>query len=169
MAFAYPQYREQVQQLAAIPAHVAVPAGNWSQWLKFMVPRRNLGGVYRNRANGHEGLYRVNWNAPDDGVCGIHEWKIVNPHLPGDECVVYLGSSCNAGDAPLRNRILQYCGNRPHKAELINNALREVYELHVRYRVFEGVHQAKNAENYLLGRYNYAWNIRGNGIRAPLG
>ena len=168
MEFSYPRYRENTQHLCPIPEDVAIPVDNWSGWQKLMVPETDLGGEYNNRNGGHEGSYRVGRYLPGNGVCGIYEWKMVNPDVEEDKCVVYLGSSCHEGPAPLRNRILRYCRDGDHKAELINNALRQGYELHVRHRVFEGVEQAKDAENYLLGRYNYAWNIRRNGIREPI-
>jgi hypothetical protein len=84
-----------------------------------------------------------------------------------EEIVVYLGSSCNAKGAPLQNRILQYCRNGSHKKKLIDDALGKGYELHVRYRQFPHVGASKEAENNLLERYNYAWNVRQNGVRAP--
>ena len=167
MAFPYPQYREQVTQLRRIPVDVAVPNGSWSSWLRLMVRERDEGNLdYRNRNEGHEGLY-IHENLPRSGVCGIYEWKIVNLH-DAHTFVAYLGSSCNDGPSPLRNRILQYCRDGDHKHDLINYALRNNCELHVRYREYNNVQHAVNAEHYLLGWYNYAWNDQRNGIRAPL-
>ena len=168
MAFSYPSYREKTRStsLCRIPEDVAIPVKDWSGWQKLIVPKKDLGGEYNNRNDGHEGSYRKGGHLPGNGECGIYEWKMVNPDV--EEVIVYLGSSCSKRAAPLKYRILRYCRDGGHKAELINNALRQGYELHVRYQLFKGVEQAKNAENYLLERYNYAWNIRRNGIREPL-
>ena len=167
MAFEYPQYREQAPQLRPIPANVAVPERVWSEWVKLMDPNRDVGGDYKNRNDGHNGSYRER-RLPDDGECGIYEWKMVNPCDEEDTCVVYLGKSCSQTRAPLRDRILQYCRDGGHKDELINHTLGEGYELHVRYRIFSSNCEAEKAEKYLLDHYNYAWNIRDNGIREPL-
>ena len=168
MAFPYPQYREKVLQLCQIPSKVAVPVGDWSGWQKLIVPERGLGRDYKDRSKGHVGSYRKGRYLPGDGVCGIYEWKMVNPDVEEDSHIVYLGSSCSKGNAPLRNRILQYCKNGSHKREEINDALRKGYVLYVRYRQFQGNDEANEAENYLLGKYNYAWNEHNNAIRKPI-
>jgi hypothetical protein len=161
MAFEYPQYRENVQQLYPLQGGTS----DWSTWRKVMVQGRNRGDGYTNRNNGHVGSYRLAQDFPGRGVCGIYEWMV---RRRPKEMVVYVGSSCNAGSTPLRGRILQYCRNGSHKANLINHALRSGYELHLRWKTFRDVEQSQEAENILLSKYNYAWNIRNNGIRAPL-
>ena len=168
MAFSYPQYREKVQRICPIPDDVAVPVGEWSSWQKSMVPERGLGRDYKNRNKGHVGSYREGKSLPGDGACGIYEWQMVNPEVEEDSHIVYLGSSCNDGDAPLRNRILEYCKNGSHKHKEINDALRKGYQLYVRHRQFQGHDEANDAENYLLGKYNYAWNEHNNAIREPI-
>ena len=154
--------------MCPIPDDVAVPVGEWSRWQKLMVPEKGLGRDYKNRNKGNHGSYREGRYLPGDGVCGIYEWKIANPEVEEDSYIVYLGSSCNEENAPLRNRILQYCKNGSHKQKEINYSLRKGYQLYVRYREFEGNDEANEAENYLLGKYNYAWNEHNNAIREPI-
>ena len=48
---------------------------------------------------------------------------------------------------------------------MINEALRRGYTLEVRYKVANNEEDAKAQENELLEKYNYAWNIRNNGLR----
>ena len=159
MAFQYPKCRETTRQLCPIPNAVA----KWSKWLELMVPGKDLGEGFLNRNDNQEGSYKSE-NLPGDDICGIYEWKVWKS---GKGIIVYLGSSCNEGPAPLRNRILQYCRDGAHKHELINDALRKGYELRLRYRIFEGVGESKIAEDYLLKKYNYAWNEQNNALREP--
>ena len=161
MEFQYPQYREKVRHLRHIPD----ADGRWSGWQKLIVPGRDLGRDYKNRNGNNEGSYRVGRYLPKEGVCGIYEWRVKNED---DKIIVYVGSSCNDGNAPLRDRILDYCTDGAHKSDLINDALGKGYEMNVRYMEFEGVDESKDAEDFLLKRYNYAWNVRGNGIRKPV-
>lgn len=94
--------------------------------------------------------------------CGIYEWQATRDRQPNT--VVYVGSTCpRGGSCPrLRNRIIGYCTDGNHKMDLINDALRKRYELWVRFKRAENVEQARNRENELLARYDYAWNIRNN-------
>ena len=158
---AYPKYRENVETIETPPG-----IGNWSNWHEVMVPGKDLEG-YKNRNLHHEGSYNLREDYPAEGVCGIYEWKVERGR---DEIVVYVGSSCNQGQS-MRGRIVQYCQDGSHNPVrgLINDALRKGYNLHIRYKKYDGVGASRQAENILLGRYNYAWNVRKNGIRAPLG
>jgi hypothetical protein len=158
MGFQYPEYREGVQQLCALQNAL----DNWTPWRVVMVLDQNHHG-YINRNEGHAGSYKLGAN-PCPDACGIYEWKMTNHER---EVVVYVGRSCNDGNS-LRGRIIQYCQNVSHKSDLINHALNNQYNLEVRYRVFPGVAECTVAEDLLLRRYNYAWNVRANGIRAPL-
>jgi hypothetical protein len=130
-----------------------------------MVQEQNLNGDYRNRNANHVGSYRSGGNFPGRRVCGIYEWKVKREE---EEIVVYVGSSCNDGNSPLKDRILQYCRNGSHKIDLINYTLSKGYDLYVRWGEFSGVGESMEAENFLLHRYNYAWNVRDYGIRATL-
>jgi hypothetical protein len=158
---AYPKYRENVETIETPPG-----IGNWSNWHEVMVPGKDLEG-YKNRNLDHEGSYNLREDYPAKGVCGIYEWKV---EREGDEKVVYVGSSCNQGQS-MKGRIVEYCQDGSHDPArgLINDALRKGYKLHLRYKKYNGVVQSGQAEIFLLKKYNYAWNERKNGIRAPLG
>ena len=65
----------------------------------------------------------------------------------------------------MSERIREYCVNGSHKRDLINDALKKGYELWVRVKP-TGINAraaAERAENALLAKYDYVWNIRNNG------
>ena len=96
-------------------------------------------------------------------LCGIYEWRATRGDQPNR--VVYAGSTCarDNGCSRLRSRILDYCSDGNHKADLINDALKKGYTLEVRYKEAANVDDARKMENQLLDKYDYAWNITNNG------
>ena len=159
----YPEYRENVQDDDIETQGI----GDWSGWHLVMIPGKNpRNQAYKYRNQVHEGSYKLSEDDLPEGVCGIYEWKVKHG---GDEIVVYVGSSCNAGQS-MRGRIVQYCQHGSHNPVrgLINDALSKGYKLHLRYKTYNGVEASRQAEKFLLKKYNYAWNVRENGIRAPL-
>jgi len=109
----------------------------------------------------------------DEGLvdlCGIYEWRAAKTRNGRKKRVVYVGSTCTRRGKfhGLRSRIINYCRNGNHKADLINDALRRGYKLEVRYKRAANEEGAKAQENQLLAMYNYAWNVRNNAIRSIL-
>ena len=108
--------------------------------------------------------------------CGIYEWCAVkyvhrDGRLRKSRRVVYVGSTCRRNHQEcqrMRDRIVAYASTGNHKKDLINAALERGWELWVRFKNATDEDQAKDMENALLGRYNYAWNIRNNGVRPIL-
>ena len=147
-----------------------LPTEGWSHWVRAMVrdlPARGQQHFERRRGRNVGFICRnVNGVFVNDG-CGIYEWQA---RAPERNKVVYVGCTCRrrAGgipDASLSDRIREYCVNGSHKRDLINDALRKGYELWVRVKR-TGVNAratAERAENALLAKYDYAWNIRNNG------
>lgn len=141
----------------------------WSNWKKAMVPEEKI-GYTQNRGRNQEGFI---WkNILDEGfiprdLCGIYEWRTIRQGQPKRAQVVYVGSTCRRHGTFhwLQNRILGYCSTGNHKTVLINEALRRGYTLEVRCKVANNEEDAKTKENELLEKYNYAWNIRKNGLR----
>lgn len=141
----------------------------WSNWKKAMVPVVT-NGYTQDRGRNQEGFIWKNileeGTIPSD-LCGIYEWRAIRQGQP--KRVVYVGSTCTRGRRGpfhrLQNRILGYCSTGNHKTALINDALRRGYTLEVRYKVANDEEDAKTQENELLEKYNYAWNIRKNGLR----
>jgi len=141
--------------------------GRWSTWKKAMVPKDTTSSetYLEKRGPDQEGFM---WSNIDDalcevgGLCGIYEWKATRPDQP--DRVVYVGSTCTRNDRcqRLKSRIIRYCKYGNHKEELINDALSKGYELWVRYKQAEDEERAKELENDLLAKYDYAWNIREN-------
>ncbi len=142
-----------------------LPTAGWSEWSRAMVPPNVEGKNLEPRGANQVGFIcsSIRTAFPDKAQhCGIYEWAAVGP-LPG-RLVVYLGSTCRGKPGALRGRILEYCNNGSHKANLINDALSRGYELCVRVKIIEGNHPsrigAEAVENALLATYDYAWNIR---------
>lgn len=133
----------------------------WSDWLLMMAPENRQN--FEQRSFPHEGS-RIIILANIPGSCGIYEWKV---RRNGIEKVVYIGSTCSVErNSNLNRRINRYCNDGSHKCCLINPALIRGYELLVRFKTYRSVAGSKVAENFYLGEYNYAWNIRQNeGIR----
>jgi hypothetical protein len=133
----------------------------WSDWFLMMAPKKRQNFVQRRFP--HEGSRKINLaNIPES--CGIYEWKV---RRYGIEKVVYIGSTCSVErNSNLNTRITRYCNDGSHKCCLINPALKRGYELLVRFKKYRSVIRSTVAENFYLGKYNYAWNIRKNdGIR----
>lgn len=97
-------------------------------------------------------------------LCGIYEWKATRAGQP--DRVVYVGSTCTRNEEcqRLKSRIIRYCKYGNHKKDHINHALRNGYELYVRYKEASNEDEAKEMENELLYRYDYAWNERRNDV-----
>ena len=142
---------------------------HWSGWVLAMVPaenennRRNLEIRGQGQVGYRKSTIRDALGEACSYNCGIYEWKATRNDQR--DKVVYVGSTCpRGGPCPrLKKRIIGYCTNGSHKEDLINNALRDGYELWVRYKVAANVEEAKRLENELLAMYDYAWNIRNNG------
>ena len=86
---------------------------------------------------------------------------------------------CQHADDSLTSRLLEYARNGSHKSNLINQALKDGYQIWVRTKKVdlegqqdgqrgapnrvERKREAERMENVLLARYDYKWNIRRNG------
>ena len=98
--------------------------------------------------------------------------------------MVYVGCTCRQrNDRSLTDRLSEYARNGSHKADLIDRALRNGYEIWVRTKKvnLEGQQrgqcgaptldqkqgEAQRMENVLLAKYDYKWNIRRNGGIRP--
>ncbi|XP_044181607.1 uncharacterized protein LOC122962524 [Acropora millepora] len=157
----------------------------WSPWIIGMANASTPGTQDRKfipRGGSNQVGYR-NSNLANElqqaGVtcCGIYEWSAVKYEFYQDgrsrssRRVVYVGSTCRRNHQecqPMQNRIVAYTSTGNHKKDLINAALERGWELWVRFKNATDEDQAKAMENALLGRYNYAWNIRNNGVRPIL-
>ena len=135
----------------------------WSVWKKAMVPVAN-GGYTKNRKADQSGFI---WKSIKEDkniaeLCGIYEWRATRQDQ--SPRVVYVGSTCTRRGKyqSLRSRILVYCWDGSHKADLINGALRKGYTLEVRYKYALSEAEARQQENDLLDMYDYAWNERCN-------
>ena len=95
---------------------------------------------------------------------GIYEWKARKVENWNEtKIVVYIGSNSNAPpQSSLRDRFEEYCINGSHKADIINDALTNGYELWFRVKSSPDRETAENLENELLDHYDYAWNVRRN-------
>ena len=97
---------------------------------------------------------------------------------PGQRCP-RRGEACEHADDSLTSRLSEYAGNGSHKADPIDEALRNRYQIWVRTKKVnlrgqqdgqrgapnrvERKREAERMENVLLARYDYKWNIRRNG------
>ena len=140
----------------------------WSNWVLAMTPGRH--DNFKPRATtGYKiteaELKRQFINQTDP--CGIYEWKARHTGT-NKEYVVYIGSTCRSKGGNFIGRICEYCTNGIHKKDFINSALKNGYELWVRYKgsggktnaCDRGRESAEWDENAVLKRYDYAWNIR---------
>ena len=140
-------------------------AAEWSDRKRAMVPPQAVGDNLEPRGPNQVGFICSSIrNAFPDQVehCGIYEWQARRQIQPNR--VVYVGSTCSCKSGSLRERILEYCTNGSHKDDLINDALHRGYELWVRVKGARDRETAEDLENNLLDRYNYAWNVRCNGV-----
>lgn len=142
-------------------------AHGWTDWVRAIVP--NIEEHFdQARNHGHLGFMRTNMRAAIPSrtlkMCGIYEWQAVGTFAHQPEYVVYVGSTCRAKPGALGQRINEYCQMGSHKHDLINEALREGYELWVRVKTSASNEEkdAEEMENKLLEKYNYAWNKRKN-------
>ena len=93
--------------------------------------------------------------------------------------MVYVGCTCRQrNDRSLTDRLSEYARNGSHKADLIDRALRNGYQIWVRTKKVnlegqqrgqcgapnrvESQREAERMENVLLAKYDYKWNIRNN-------
>lgn len=165
-------------------------ASGWSNWIIAMAaagsPRIQNRNFKIRQGIGQEG-YRNN-NLANElaqagiGCCGIYEWCAVKyvsyqgGRIYTSSRVVYVGCTCRRRSFPfgprvfqrMRERIVAYTKGGNHKKDLINAALRSGWELWVRFKHAEDEDAAKHMEDNLLRTYNYAWNIRNNGVRPIL-
>ena len=145
-------------------------AEGWTQWKKAMVPQPDRDtkrcGDTKRRRHGQVGFMctKIKSAFRDQARhCGIYEWRAKGtlPNQPNN--IVYVGSTCWVGEGALKGRIMQYCTNGSHQKDLINAALSKGYELWVRVKISKGRHNAKDMEDNLLCKYDYAWNTQNNG------
>ena len=154
-------------------------AHGWSKWIWAMAPENTPRENHlERRVNDQVGF--VNTNLTDSlrqanpnvaELCGIYEWRATEEY-GANPSVVYLGSTCPPARGPrpwrLENRIVAYTKRGNHKKELINYALTRGCELWVRFKPAPVETEAREMENELLRQYNYAWNVRNNGVRPML-
>ena len=155
----------------------------WSYWIIGMANGETPGTQnrhFRRRRGQNQVGYRnsnLAYELQQAGVtfCGIYEWSAVkyvyqDGRLRSSRRVVYVGSTCRPnGECQLmQSRIVAYTSTGNHKKDLINAALERGWELWVRFKNATDDDEAKDMENALLGSYNYAWNIRNNGVRPIL-
>ena len=93
--------------------------------------------------------------------------------------MVYVGCTCRQrNDRSLTDRLSEYARNGSHKADLIDQALEDGYQIKVRTKKVnlegqqdgrcgppnrvESQREAERMENVLLAKYDYKWNIRNN-------
>ena len=143
----------------------------WSDWVKAMVPQAALQPQFSTQRPNRwkQESEEILANAPglyyDVGSgYGIYEWQARKAESWKEtKIVVYIGSTSNARLESLRDRVQEYCRNGSHKADLINDALTNGYELWFRVKSAPDRQTAEDLENELLDRYDYAWNVRRNG------
>ena len=100
--------------------------------------------------------------------CAIYEWRAVRN---GESYVVYVGSTCRdpntaqcaRGTCSLIQRVKEYASNRPHKVELIDDALGKGFNLQIRFKKYNTQEEALEFEHKHLDKFDYAWNKRRNG------
>ena len=155
----------------------------WSPWIIGMA-NGETPGTLRNFGRRRRGPNQVgyrNSNLADAlqeagaARCGIYEWRAVkyvyqDGRVRSSRRVVYVGSTCRRDHEckPMQRRIVAYTRTGNHKEDLINAALERGWELWVRFKNASDEDQAKAMENALLRKYNYAWNVRNNGVRPIL-
>lgn len=105
----------------------------------------------------------VNW------VTGMQTfWLNLNRRKKGDVVLVEETMEHGSCCPKMQNRIVDYTIHGNHKTKEINDALKRKCTLWVRFKPAEDEEEAKNMEDELLSRYNYAWNVRNNGVRPIL-
>lgn len=151
----------------------------WSDWIWAMVPKvtqQTTNVAVVKRENRHLGYRNATLSteleqAFEGGCdpCGIYEFGAIQPDKRKIR-VVYVGSTCVRNDRcpSLKNRIVDYTKHGNHKKDEINEAMRRGYTLLVRFKPAQDKSEAKRMENELLDKYNYAWNVRNNGVRPIL-
>lgn len=145
----------------------------WSNWIWAMVPdKRQQTRNVEKRQNNHLGYRNADLDRElqraYNGECGIYEFAVKRED--GEISVVYVGCTCIRNDSSpsLQDRIVDYTKHGNHKKNEINEALRRGYTLLVRFKPAQDRREAKRMENELLDKYNYAWNVRNNGVRPIL-
>lgn len=147
-------------------------AQGWTKWIFAMAPEGTRRKKNLEQRIGQVGFKNANLRAKLGKEiqrvkhrCGIYEWRATK-HRGAAPIVVYLGSTCPRDRGQwqrMQSRIVQYSTDGNHKTDNINNALKNGYELWVRFKPAIDEEEAKRMENDLLARYDYAWNIRENG------
>lgn len=150
------QKREDMAEVHIMTNHKNFKA--WTQWMPVMGPGFRLDVAQL--------------NIPDS--CGIYEMAVSKNQFAAP---VYIGSTCRCQyqcqnpACGLRTRTNEYCRGESHKKQIIAQFLNNGFTISVRVReVSDDVREwqmkeqaARQAENELLQRYDYAWNIRSNG------
>lgn len=134
----------------------------WSRWELVMGSNKTTDRTIRRVGIGY---YRDNLTYFEDR-CGIYE--LAFGHRVDYLTVVYVGCTCRKKQGKVLARLREYCTNGDHKAELIDEKLKEGFYIYFRARyVRENVgdqdQKARDAENFLLKQFDYAWNKRNNG------
>ena len=149
-----------------------LPVEGWTNWIWAMAPEKTTRVWNLKTRRNHQGYRNTNiaeelWEENDNvtRLCGINEWRATQS-FGSDPIVVYVGSTCSRNGGPctrMKNRIVSYCKHGNHKSDHINKALSRGYELWVRFMPTGSEKEARKMEDYLLGKYDYAWNKRKNG------
>ena len=143
----------------------------WSEWKELISPV--LTSHCLQRPGGHKGYYspslEAELNAEWKG-CGVYELGLRKGRSTCKLAIAgfYVGSTCREGtDHSLGSRIFEYVRNGSHKAELINAAVCRNLTMYVRVIQTKDNNKARELEQYLLAKYNYAWNDNNNGQIRP--
>ena len=139
----------------------------WKKWKELISPSWDIQGHSLQRPGGHQGSYSPlledEINAKWKG-CGVYELGLKNKGHYRPIVSFYVGSTCREGtDHSLGSRIFEYVRNGSHKAELINKAVDHRLTVYVRVVQTEDDDEARDLEQQLLTKYNYAWNDVNNG------
>ena len=145
----------------------------WSQWVLAMTPYKHDDNFRRRATKQYDRpgykltKTKLQEQFGDQNPCGIYEWKA--RHTGTKEAyVVYIGSTCRSKNGNFIDRIWEYCTNGSHKDYFIDHALKNRYELLVRYKgsgdntaaSLQNKESAECDENTVLKNFDYAWNIR---------
>lgn len=164
----------------------------WSVWREAIVPNkvgsqneerytaRNFGrGAWKHYYN-NKTLRKLERSCNNNGrCCGIYELKVVPRSLEGDEAVVYIGSTHRQEGMSLYQRLYEYMKNSSHIKKIIQGALNEDFEIHVRWiKITEDICPGEDEdedrevpeelENAYLEKFDYAWNKRLNHKRREI-
>ena len=146
----------------------------WSRWMLVMTPdwynsdfrRRETQQCKRPGYKITKAEFKRQF-AHENKSCGVYEW-MARHAVTREEYVVYIGSTCRNKSGNFIDRIYEYCTDGAHKANLIDDALQNGYELLVRYKGSGDISGVNNRnktsaecdENTILKHFDYAWNTR---------